>query len=50
MTLIAQLSINGSPLMIGDVLLSSEQRTGLRVTLPLVGDINEVLAKNGQTP
>jgi len=47
MTLIAQLSINGAPLMIGDVLLSSEQRTGLRVTLPLVGDINEVLAKNG---
>jgi hypothetical protein len=47
MTLIAQLSINGAPLLIGDVLLSSEQRTGLKVTLPLVGDINEVLAKNG---
>lgn len=47
MTLIAQLSINGAPLLIGDVLLSSEQRTGLKVTLPLVDDINEVLAKNG---
>lgn len=47
MTLIAQLSINGAPLLIGDVLLSSEQRTGLKITLPLVGDINEVLAKNG---
>jgi len=48
MTLIVQLSIKGAPLMIGDVLLSSPQRTGLKVTLPLVGDINEVLAKNGQ--
>jgi len=48
MTLIAQLSINGAPLLIGDVLLSSERRTGLKVTLPLVGNINEVLARNGQ--
>jgi hypothetical protein len=48
MTLIVQLSINGAPLMMGDALLSSSQRTGLKVTLPLVGDINEVLAKNGQ--
>jgi hypothetical protein len=47
MTLIAQLSINGAPLLIGDVLLSRETRTGLKVTLPLVGDINNVLAKNG---
>jgi len=47
MTLIAQLSINGAPLLIGDVLLSNETRTGLKVTLPLVGDINDVLAKNG---
>ena len=43
MTLIAQLSINGAPLLIGDVLLSRETRTGLKVTLPLVGDINNVL-------
>jgi len=49
MTLIAQLSIGGAPLLIGDVLLSSETRTGLKVNLPLVGNINEVLAKNGQS-
>jgi hypothetical protein len=49
MTLIAQLSIGGAPLLIGDVLLSSEKRTGLKVDLPLVGNINEVLAKNGQS-
>jgi hypothetical protein len=48
MTLIAQLSINGAPFLIGDVLLSSEKRTGLKVNLPLVGNINEVLASNGQ--
>jgi hypothetical protein len=47
MTLIAQFAINGAPLLIGDVLLSSETKTGLKVNLPLVGDINEVLAKNG---
>jgi hypothetical protein len=48
MTLIAQLSINGAPLLIGDVLLSSEKRHGLKVVLPLVGNINEVLAKHAQ--
>ena len=47
MTLIAQLSVNGAPFLIGDVLLSSETRTNLRVSLPLVGDINQILADNG---
>jgi hypothetical protein len=47
MTLIASLSINKAPLLIGDVLLSSEKRIGIKITLPLVGNINEVLAKNG---
>jgi hypothetical protein len=48
MTLIAQLSVNNAPLLIGDVLLSSEVNTGLKVSLPLVGNVNEVLAKHGQ--
>jgi hypothetical protein len=48
MTLIAQLPINGAPLLIGDVLLSSQKRTGLKATLPLVGNINDVLAIHGQ--
>jgi hypothetical protein len=47
-TLIAQLSINGAPLFIGDVLLSSDTRTALKVNLPLVGNINEVLAGRAQ--
>ncbi len=47
MTLIAQLAVNGAPFLIGDVLLSSETRTGLKVSLPLVGDINQILADNG---
>jgi len=47
MTLIAQCTVNGAPLIVGDVLLSSETRTGLKVNLPLVGDINEVLSKRG---
>jgi hypothetical protein len=46
MTLIAQLSVNGAPILIGDVLLSSEARRGLKVNLPLVGDINRILADN----
>lgn len=47
MTLIAQLSVNGAPFLIGDVLLSSETRKGLKVNLPLVGDINQILADRG---
>src|SRR5581483_3145893 len=47
MTLIAQLSVNGAPFLVGDVLLSSESRTGLKVTLPLIGDINQILADRG---
>src|SRR5215211_6739040 len=47
MTLIAKLSINNVPLLLGDVLLSSESRTGLRANLPLVGDINKVIADRG---
>jgi hypothetical protein len=47
MTLIAQLSVNGAPILIGDVLLSRETRTGLKVNLPLVGNINKILAANG---
>jgi hypothetical protein len=47
MTLIAQLSVNGAPFLIGDVLLSSETRKGLKANLPLVGDINQILAERG---
>jgi hypothetical protein len=47
MTLIAQLSVNGAPILIGDVLLSSERRTGLKADLPLVGDINRILSNRG---
>ena len=47
MTLIAHLSIDGRPLFIGDVLLSSGTRTGLKVNLPLVGDINEIIGQRG---
>jgi len=47
MTLIAQVSIRGAPFIVGDVLLSSRWRTGLRANLPLVGDINQVLANRG---
>lgn len=47
MTLIAQLSVNGAPFLVGDVLLSSETRTGLKINLPLVGDINQILADRG---
>jgi hypothetical protein len=46
MTLIAQLSVNDAPILIGDVLLSRETRTGLKVNLPLVGVINQILAAN----
>jgi hypothetical protein len=47
MTLISQVSIRGAPFLLGDVLLSSERRTGLRTNLPLVGDINQILANRG---
>ena len=47
MTLIAQLAVDGVPMLIGDVLLSSESRTGLKVNLPLIGDINQILADRG---
>ena len=47
MTLVAQLTVNRIPMLIGDVLLSSETRTGLKVNLPLVGDINQILANRG---
>ena len=47
MTLIAQLSVNGAPFLMGDVLLSSETRTGLKISLPLVGDINQILSDRG---
>jgi hypothetical protein len=47
MTLISRLAPRDVPIVIGDVLLSSERRTGLRTNLPLVGDINQVLANRG---
>jgi hypothetical protein len=47
MTLIAQLSVNGAPFLVGDVLLTRDRRTGLRANLPLVGNINEVIASRG---
>jgi hypothetical protein len=47
MTLVAQLTINKEPMLIGDVLLSSESRTGMKVNLPLIGDINKILSDNG---
>ncbi len=47
MTLVAQLTINKEPMLIGDVLLSSEYRTGMKVNLPLIGDINKILSDNG---
>ncbi|WP_298260149.1 hypothetical protein [Bradyrhizobium sp.] len=45
--MIAQLSINRAPFLIGDVLLSSETIRGVKVNLPLVGDINQILADRG---
>jgi hypothetical protein len=47
MTLIARFSIREAPIVVGDVLLSSERKTGLRTNLPLVGDINQILANQG---
>jgi hypothetical protein len=47
MTLIAQLSVNRAPFLIGDVLLSSETKRGVKVNLPLVGDINQILTDRG---
>jgi len=47
MTLIARVSIRNAPVLIGDVLLSSERRSGVRANLPLVGDINRILASQG---
>jgi len=47
MTLIAQVSIGGAPVTVGDLLLSSNQKKGLRTNLPLVGDINQILAGRG---
>ena len=44
MTLIAKLSVDRAPFLIGDVLLSSETLRGVKVNLPLVGDINQILA------
>jgi hypothetical protein len=41
------LTVNKEPILIGDVLLSSETRTGLKVNLPLIGDINKILADRG---
>ena len=49
MTLIAQLSVNGVPFLVGDVLLSSDHKTGLQVNLPLAGNINETIANRGLT-
>jgi hypothetical protein len=47
MTLIAKFSVNGVPLLIGDVLVSSDAIAGRETTLPLVGDINKVIADHG---
>ncbi len=47
MTLIAKFSVNGVPLLVGDVLVSSDAITGRETTLPLVGDINKVIADHG---
>lgn len=47
MTLIAQLFIRGAPIIVGDILLSTDVRTGLRTDLPLVGNINQLLAERG---
>lgn len=47
MTLICRFSVLKAPIVVGDVLLSSEKRTGLRTNLPLVGDINRILEKRG---
>ena len=50
MTLIAKFSVNGVPLLIGDVLVSSDAITGRKTTLPLVGDINKVIADHEFAP
>jgi hypothetical protein len=47
MTLIAQLSVDRAPFLIGDALLSSETIRGVKVNLPMVGDINQILADRG---
>jgi hypothetical protein len=44
MTLIARLSVNRAPFLLGDVLLSTTEKAGRRVHLPLVGDINAIVA------
>jgi hypothetical protein len=47
MTLICRFSIRNAPVVVGDVLLSSGRKTGLQTNLPLVGDINRLLAAEG---
>jgi len=47
MTLIAQVFIGGAPFMVGDVLLSADGKNGLKSNLPLVGNINQILADRG---
>ena len=47
MTLIASLSVNGAPLLIGDVLLSSDRMKGRSVNYPLIGNIDPHLQSAG---
>lgn len=53
MTLIAQIMLGGAPFLIGDALLSSDDLsnpsvTGVECELPLVGEINSLLAARGR--
>ena len=47
MTLVAQFGVNGAPLVVGDVLLSSSGPMRVKTNLPLVGDINGLLESRG---
>ena len=47
MTLIAELSVNGAPFLIGDVLVTSDDLADFPVDLPFIGSINPTIASRG---
>jgi hypothetical protein len=47
MTLIAELSVNGTPFLIGDVLVTSDELVDFPYDLPFVGNINPKIASSG---
>jgi hypothetical protein len=44
MTLVAQIMVHGAPFLIGDALASTETISGMECELPLIGEINSILA------